>query len=309
MRLAVHRRAAAADEVITVELRDPSGSDLPAWEPGAHVDLVLGPDLVRQYSLCGAVADRGSWLVGVLREPEGRGGSRFIFDELHEGVEIDVRGPRNNFVLEPAQRYVFIGGGIGITPMLPMIEAAAASGTPWELHYGGRTRSSMAFLDRVVEHGDAVTLYPENEVGLIDLATILSDPRPGVGVYACGPEPLLDAVEKHCTAWPSGTLHVERFSPKDFGDVTNSSFEVHLAQTGIDLVVPADVSILDAVEAAGVDVVSSCQEGTCGSCETAVLDGTVDHRDSVLTPEEQAENTTMFICVSRASCPRLVLDL
>jgi ferredoxin len=147
-------------------------------------------------------------------------------------------------------------------------------------------------------------------VGLIDLERILGDPRPNTLVYCCGPEPLLNAVEQRCAAWPTGTLHMERFAPKDVGaPVLTGSFEVELATTGLTLTVPPERSILDVVEEAGVSVLSSCQEGTCGTCETPVLAGLVDHRDSLLTPEEQAANDTMFICVSRAACPRLVLDL
>ncbi len=308
-RLVVSRRRTAADGVITLELRDPSGEELVAWGPGAHIDVKLGPELVRQYSLCGNVCDQNTWQVGVLREPESRGGSSFIFDELHEGVEVDVCGPRNNFPLEPAEHYIFIAGGIGITPILPMIEAAETTGTSWELHYGGRTRATMAFLDRLDRRGDNVTLYPQDEVGLIDLPAVLAEPRPGVAIYTCGPERLLDEVEKQCTVWPPDALHLERFRPKDIGDTTDVAFEVRLAQSDVDFVVPADRSLLEMIEEAGVDVVSSCQEGTCGACETPVLDGTVDHRDSLLSQQERDANDTMFICVSRASCPRLVLDL
>jgi ferredoxin len=158
--------------------------------------------------------------------------------------------------------------------------------------------------------GSRVSLHPQDEVGLIDLDRILGTPQPDTVVYCCGPEPLLRAVEQRCAAWPAGTLHVERFAPKDVGEpVLTGAFEVELATSGRTLSVPPDRSILQVVEDAGIAVLSSCQEGTCGTCETAVLAGTVDHRDSLLTPEEQAANDTMFICVSRAACPRLVLEL
>jgi ferredoxin-NADP reductase len=247
----------------------------------------------------------------VLREPEGRGGSEFVHDKLHEGELIDVRGPRNHFELISSPRYLFVAGGIGITPILAMITAAERAGADWELHYGGRSRRSMAFLESLEEvTGNKVTLHPQDEVGLIDLERILGTPRPDTLVYCCGPEPLLNAVEQRCAAWPTGALHVERFAPKDVGaPVLTGSFEVELATTGLTLTVPPERSILDVVEEAGVSVLSSCQEGTCGTCETPVLAGQVDHRDSLLTPEEQAANDTMFICVSRAACPRLVLDL
>jgi ferredoxin-NADP reductase len=234
-----------------------------------------------------------------------------VHEELHEGAEVDVRGPRNHFELVPAARYLFISGGIGITPVLPMITAAEAAGAAWELHYGGRSRRSMAFLESLEElSGNRVTLHPQDEVGLIDLDRLLGTPREGTLVYCCGPEPLLAAVEQRCRDWPPGALHLERFAPKDVGEpVRGGSFEVELAASGRTLTVPPGRSILSVVEEAGVAVLSSCQEGTCGTCETAVLAGEVDHRDSLLTPDEQAANDTMFICVSRAACPRLVLDL
>jgi ferredoxin len=169
----------------------------------------------------------------------------------------------------------------------------------------------MAFLDTLeAAHGPRVQLHPQDEVGLIDLDRILGIPQPDTLVYCCGPEPLLVAVEKRCADWPPGTLHVERFAAKDVGEpVLTGAFEVELATSGATLTVPPDKSILQVVEEAGVAVLSSCQEGTCGTCETTVLEGTVDHRDSLLSPEEQAANDTMFICVSRAACPKLVLEL
>jgi ferredoxin-NADP reductase len=311
LRLQVDRRRAGAEGVVVLDLRDPSGADLPEWSPGAHVDLKLPGDLTRQYSLCGDPADRSVWRIGVLREPDSRGGSEHVHDKLHEGEIVDVRGPRNHFALQPSPCYLFIAGGIGITPILAMITEAERVGAEWELHYGGRSRRSMAFLESLEEvTGNRVTLHPQDEVGLIDLDRILGEPRPGTLVYCCGPEPLLAAVEKRCAVWPAGSLRLERFAPKDLGaPVLTGSFEVELATTGLTLTVPSDRSVLEVVEEAGMSVLSSCQEGTCGTCETPVLDGVVDHRDSLLTLDEQAANDTMFICVSRAACPRLVLEL
>jgi ferredoxin-NADP reductase len=311
LRLQVATRTTGAEGVVVLDLRDPSGAELPAWAPGAHIDLALREGLVRQYSLCGDPDDRSVWRIAVLREPKSRGGSDHVHDALTVGSEVDVRGPRNNFPLVESPGYLFVAGGIGITPILPMLTAAEAAGATWELHYGGRSRRSMAFLEALEDAtGNRVTLHPQDEVGLIDLPTILGRPRPDTLVYCCGPEPLLTAVEQHCRTWPEGSLHVERFSPREQGDpVRTDSFEVELATSGLTLSVPPDRSILDVVEEAGVEVLSSCQEGTCGSCETPVLEGRVDHRDSLLTPAEQAANDTMFLCVSRAACPRLVLDL
>ncbi len=309
LRLRVSRRTEGAEGVVVLELADPTGAQLPAWSPGAHVDLRLTGDLTRQYSLCGDPADRSVWRIGVLREPAGRGGSAFVHDELAEGDEVDVRGPRNHFELAPSPRYLFIAGGIGITPILPMAAAARAAGAVWELHYGGRSRRSMAFLAELEDLLEG-TVHPQDEVGLLDLDGLLGTPREDTLVYCCGPEPLLTAVEERCAAWPAGALHVERFAPKDVGaPVLSGSFEVELSISGKTLTVGPDQTVLAALEAAGVSVLSSCQEGTCGTCETAVLEGEVDHRDSLLTPDEQAAHDTMFVCVSRAACPKLVLEL
>jgi ferredoxin-NADP reductase len=306
--LVVTDKEELADGVVRLTLRAPDGRPLPAWEPGAHVDLALPGDVVRQYSLCGRPGDTAAYQVAVLRETGGRGGSAYVHDELGAGHRIPVSEPRNHFALVDAKRYLFVAGGIGITPILPMIARVAGTGREWQLVYGGRTRSSMAFTDDLRAHGDRVTIQPQDEQGLLDLPALLAAPQPDTAVYCCGPEPLLAAVERHCAGWPEDSLHVERFTPKgDEGPRT--AFEVELAGTGRVLPVPADASILSVVEAAGVPVLSSCREGTCGTCETGVLGGVPDHRDSVLTEAEQREGEVMMICVSRSCGPRLVLDL
>lgn len=304
-------RSVAADGVLTLELAATDGAALPAWEPGAHVDLQLTPDLSRQYSLCGDPTAPGTWRVGVLLEPEGRGGSRFVHDKLHIGVEVLAHGPRNHFALTPSPRYVFVAGGIGVTPIVPMIGAAERMGAEWTLLYGGRTRSSMAFCHELETLGGGrVSIRPQDVHGLLDLPGLLTEPREDTLVYACGPEPLLDAVEAAMAAWPDEALHVERFTPKTFDEpASTDSFEVELTRSGLLLTVPPDESILEVAIAAGVDAPSSCEEGTCGTCETVVVAGEPDHRDSLLSTAEQEANETMMICVSRSKCPRLVLDL
>jgi ferredoxin-NADP reductase len=308
--LVVVARREEADGVVGVDLALPDGAQLPEWTPGAHVDLVLPNGLTRQYSLCGNPADRSRWCLGVLREADGRGGSRWVADELAPGSTLRVRGPRNNFPLLPAQGYVFVAGGIGITPLLPMIRAAEAAGVDWSLYYGGRTRSSMAFLDQLARYGDRVRLQPQDEVGLMDLAGALAGHAPGRLVYCCGPTGLIDAVEQRCRELGPGVLHVERFAAApqvDAGEATE--FEVVCDRTGITVTVPPELSVLEALENEGIAVLSSCTEGTCGTCETAVLEGTPDHRDSLLTDEERAAGDTMMICVSRCLGRRLVLDV
>ncbi|WP_326758430.1 PDR/VanB family oxidoreductase [Streptomyces phaeochromogenes] len=307
--LVVERRDLAAEGVLALTLRHPLGEELPAWEPGAHIDVVLGPDLERQYSLCGDPADRHSWRVAVLREPDGRGGSAHVHGQLEAGDKVRVRGPRNHFALQPSPRYRFVAGGIGITPILPMLAEAEAAGAEWTLLYGGRTRNSMAFAEELSLYGDKVRVAPQDESGLLDLAAELGTPQSDTLVYCCGPGPLLDAVEERCEAWPKGSLHVERFQPKVQETGADTEFEVVLERSGHTLTVPADVSVLDTVRSAGVEVLFSCTEGTCGTCETDVLEGTPDHRDSVLTDEEREAGETMLICVSRCRGKRLVLDL
>jgi ferredoxin-NADP reductase len=312
----VRRREAVSDGVVTLTLADPTGADLPEWAPGAHIDLLMTPSLVRQYSLCGDTANRAEWQVGVLLDPNSRGGSQFVHDKLHEGATLRVRGPRNHFPLVGSPRYLFIAGGIGVTPMLPMIGAAEAAGADWRLLYGGRTRSSMAFVDELRRHGDRVTVCARDTQNGADfranLGSALSEQGENTLVYCCGPEGLLSAVEDACKTWPEGSLHIERFSAKELEPPSPDAletFEVECQRSGITLTVPADKSIYRACEDAGVDVLGSCMEGVCGTCECDVLEGEPDHRDSVLNDAEKARNDVMMTCVSRSRSERLVLDL
>jgi len=309
--LVVRARTDVADGVVHLRLERPDGADLPPWEPGAHVDLELTPDLVRQYSLCGRPDDLAGLDIAVLREPESRGGSQFVADKLTTDAMVTVRGPRNHFPLQAAPAYRFIAGGIGITPMIPMIAAAERAGADWQLLYGGRTLPSMAFADQLQEqYSDRVLLRPQDEYGLLDLGGFLADLPVEGRVYCCGPEPLLQAVTAIGERWPAGTVRMERFAAREpDADAVDTTFEVELAQMGTTVVVPSDRSILDVVEEAGAFVMSSCAEGTCGSCETTVLAGEPEHRDSVLDDTARAAGDTMMICVSRCRGDRLVLDL
>ncbi|MCE0761928.1 PDR/VanB family oxidoreductase [Pseudonocardia kujensis] len=308
-RARVEARAELADGVVELTLVPTGEGPVPPWRPGAHIDLAWDDGLVRQYSLCGDPEDRTRYTVAVLLEPEGRGGSRRIHETLQAGSEVEVRGPRNHFHLEPAERHVFVAGGIGITPILAMIGELDRAGKPWTLVYGGRRRESMAYADRLAALGPHVRLWPQDERGLIDLADALGEPTTGTAVYACGPEPLLRALEEHCAAhWPTGSLHVERFAPQDIDTSGDTPFEIELADGRV-LTVPADRSALVVLAEAGIDILSSCEEGTCGTCEVEIVAGEADHRDTVLTPEEREENCSMMVCVSRAACARLKLDL
>lgn len=297
-----------SDGVLSLVLVDPDGGSLPAWQPGAHIDLAT-PSGPRQYSLCGDPADRSRYRIGVLREVVSRGGSEWVHTELRPGQRVRTSGPLNQFRLVPAADYLFIAGGIGITPLLPMIHAVRGGGAQWRLLYGGRQRGSMAFLSEL--DGDRVTIWPEDECGLLDLASALTE-APNAVVYCCGPEPLLVAVEKLCGG---SELHVERFAaaPVAAEEVAArgpaAPFEIELIRSQMVLTVPADRTIIEVCEAAGVMPNSSCREGTCGTCETKVLGGLPEHRDSILDEEDRASGETMMICVGRSRTPRLVLDL
>jgi len=299
-----------ASDVVRVTLESADERPLGPWEPGAHVDLLLdGGTLVRQYSLCGNPQEPARWQIAVLRTPDSRGGSNAVHDELSVGSTLRVRGPRNAFALEGSARYRFIAGGIGITPILPMIEALETAGADWSLVYGGRTRAAMAFLDRLEPFGHRVRLVPEDELGRIDMAESLAIDDQTL-VYCCGPSGLLDAVTDRAASVAPGRLRIERFaaSPVESGE-TGGTFDVVLQRSGKILHIGPDQSILDACLAAGVDVPCSCTEGICGTCETDVLEGVPLHRDHLLSPEERASNSTMMVCVSRALSDRLVLDL
>lgn len=299
-----------ADGVRSITLANADGAPLPTWQPGSHIDITVAEGLTRQYSLCSDPSDLSHYRIGVLREPTSRGTSEYIHSTLAEGDTVTIVGPRNNFALAPAKRYIFIAGGIGVTPILPMVAAAAASGADYQIVYGGRRRDSMAFVSELAAHGENFVIWPEDEKGLIDLPGLLGEVQDDTLIYTCGPGPLLGAVENFSSHWPTGALHLERFTPKEI-IVTDQldEFEVELQASGITLTIGHDTTILEAAKDAGVDVFYSCAEGTCGSCETAIIEGEADHRDSVLSAAEQAENTCMMICVSRSKCPKLVLDL
>lgn len=306
LELLVRRMTWEADGVLSVELTHPDGKPLPAWAPGAHIDVHVGGQ-VRQYSLCGDPAATCTYRIGVLDAPSSRGGSRHVHTVLRPGQRVTVSEPRNHFTLEDAAGYVFVAGGIGVTPLLAMAREAARRGARWRMVYGGRGRASMAFTDELAALGGDLTLAPQDEQGHIDLAAALADLPDGTLVYCCGPEPLLAAVEAAC---PAQILRVERFAaPAVERDAEDGAFEVECRTSGLTLTVGADTSILEAAERAGLNVDSSCRDGICGSCETRVLDGTPDHRDFLLSAAEHAANASMMICVSRCASGRLALDL
>ncbi|MCF7549339.1 PDR/VanB family oxidoreductase [Pseudonocardia sp. WMMC193] len=305
----VRERRRVADDVDLFTV-DRGGAALPPWSAGAHIDVAAGDGLVRQYSLCGDPRVPDRYEVAVLLDHAGRGGSRRIHDTLHVGSPVTISAPRNNFALVPARRYLFLAGGIGITPMLPMIAQAVSHGADWRLEYGGRRRTSMAFLDRLGEYGHHVRIHPEDETGPLPLDAVLRRVDPDTLVYCCGPEGLLAAVEARCARLPTGTLHVERFraTPGPADGTADRPFTVHFSTSGRSATVAAGQTIVDAAEACGVALPASCFEGVCGTCETRVLAGRPDHRDSLLSPEERASGETILTCVSRSLDDELHLD-
>ncbi|MES5825048.1 PDR/VanB family oxidoreductase [Streptomyces sp. RG80] len=289
LRLLVASREEVADGVVQLRLE---GRDLPRWEPGAHLDLVLPSGLVRQYSLCGDPADTSSYTLATRLVADGRGGSREVHEQVAEGMELEVRGPRNRFPLVEADSYVFVAGGIGITPILSMLRALP-DGARWRLLYCGRSRESMPFVAEL-ERLDRVTVA----VGVPDLDAL--EVPEDAAVYCCGPDGLMAAVAER---FPR--VHLERFTPR--ATAPGGSFELELRRSGRTLTVPADSTVLAAVRRELPDTLYSCEQGFCGTCQQRVLEGEVDHRDELLTDGERGDS--MLICVSRARSERLVLDL
>ncbi len=301
-----------ADGVVGVTLSDATGAPLPSWSPGAHVDLDLG-DITRQYSLCGDPADTAHYRLAVLREPDSRGGSRFVHERLRRGDTLTMRGPRNHFRLAPdARRYVFVAGGIGITPIVAMADHARARGVDYEIHYCGRDEAGMALLDRLrADHGDRLHAHVSSAGDRLDVDALLARPDDDTRIYACGPQRLLDALESATRHWPDDALHVEHFTTtrRALDPSVEHEFDVALADSDLTMRVPADRTVLETLRAANIDVPSDCEEGLCGTCEVPVLDGDVDHRDVVLTRSERAEGGRMMACCSRARGGRLTLGL
>lgn len=311
-RVSVTRAEPEAEGVLGVTLVDPAGRNLPAWTPGSHLDVVLPNGEARKYSLCGP-AESGDWHIAVLNEEAGRGGSRWMHEAVREGVELRVRGPKNHFRLdETAQHYLLIAGGIGITPIMAMADRLKRLGKSYELHYAGRSRSSMAFIERIEhDHGEALRRYAKDENQRLDLACLLAEQDAGTLLYACGPERLLTALEAGTTHWPAGSLHVEHFTAEGalLDPDKEHAFQVELADSEFVVEVAPDRTLLQALRTAGVDVPSDCEEGLCGSCQVEVIEGEIDHRDKVLTAAERAGQDRLMSCCSRAKGKKLVLAL
>jgi vanillate O-demethylase ferredoxin subunit len=312
LRLEVADVRAEARDVLSLELRAPNGAALPPFEPGAHLEVDLPNGLVRHYSLTNDWRERERYVIGVARVADGRGGSSYIHQSVKKGAILPVSAPRNNFALDPrAEGYCFIAGGIGITPIVSMVRWCAARGRPWRLVHATRDAQRAAFHETLRELGSRVDFHFDAERGaVLDVARVLGGVGPAEHVYCCGPAPLMDAVRIHSAPLPAGHVHFEYFTAPEQEAVKDAGgFEVELRSSGRRIAVPADKSILESLEAAGLELPFSCREGLCGTCLTGVCAGEIEHRDYVLTQAERDAGQSMTICVSRARSPLLVLDL
>jgi ferredoxin-NADP reductase len=298
-----------APDVLSLELAAPDNGPLPRFEPGAHIDLTLPNGTLRQYSLCGDPNDASHYRLGI-RAVAGGLSSSFIHRTLRPGELLTVSMPRNNFSLVDAPRYVFVAGGIGITPLIPMMRQASANKRPWTLLYCNRRSEDAPFLAEIRTLGGEISLHASEAGTRLDVARRLGTAQQDTAVYCCGPERLMTAVEEATVAWPEGSVHFEWFTPRSRpADETSGSFEVVCERSGLTLMVPPDKSIMAALSEAGIEVPRSCEQGICGTCEARIMSGEADHRDSILSSSERAANQSMMICVSRAKGARLVLDI
>jgi ferredoxin-NADP reductase len=300
----------AARDIHLFELRRTDGRVLPSAEAGAHIDLHLPNGLIRQYSLISPDPNPRRYQLGIKRDPASSGGSQFIFDQLKVGQTLAVSEPRNNFPLvQSAEHTVLIAGGIGITPIWAMVQTLQSLKRSWQLHYSCGSRDSMAFLEALQGSASAI-LHFDDEAGgrFLDVAGIVEQAPREAHFYCCGPSPMLDAFKAACKDIPPEQVHIEYFTPQSAPD-RSGGFLVRLARSNREFVIPPGQSILEVLRCTGMKLPFSCEQGICGSCETAVLSGIPDHRDSVLTDSEHASNRTMMICCSGCKSETLVLDL
>jgi ferredoxin-NADP reductase len=299
-----------APGVLSLELSAVDGATLPSFEPGAHVDLRLPDGTLRQYSLCGDPSDHSHYRLGV-RAVGGGLSSTFVHRKLRPGELVTVSVPRNNFPLADAERYIFVAGGIGITPLIPMMRQASAQRRPWTLLYCNKRDSDAPFLNEIRALGGDISLHSSEAGTRLDVRAKLAAVQAGAMIYCCGPERLMTAVEETTADWPQDRVRFEWFAPRSrANEGASGNFEIVCNSSGLTLMVPEDRTVLDILNEAGVEVPCSCQQGICGTCETRVVSGEVDHRDSILSSAERAANQTMMTCVSRAKAgSRLVLDI
>lgn len=314
------------EDINAYEVVDPEGRELPPFAPGSHIDLYFRDQRVRQYSLCGDPQERHHYVFAVQREPEGRGGSKAIFERVHVGRILTISEPRNNFPLRPeARRHLLLAGGIGVTPMMAMIHHLRRAGTEFTLHYCTRSPERTAFADQLrplVKEGCALIHWDGGDPSRgLDIPATLREYRDGTHLYYCGPRGFMAAVAAASVHWPAGTTHCEYFTapasetatapgPEGPGDIDGAigvGFQVRVASTGQTFDVPNDKSIVQVLREHGIEVPTSCESGLCGTCRTRYLEGQPEHRDYIL--DEREKETEVLICCARSKSPLLVLDL
>ncbi len=302
-------------DIKSLILASPDGAPLPGFDAGAHVDVITGPGLRRSYSIASDPSDPSNYLLGVLREPESRGGSDWIHDALKAGDSLKITKPLNNFPLDKtAQKHILIAGGIGITPILAMARSLAALDADFELHYCTRTPDGTAFRSEAEAiAGDDLSYHHDggDPSQGIKLDEVLGDQGADAHVYVCGPKPLIDAVRAAAQDWPEAQVHFELFAAVADQNWQNEPFDIYLSRRRMDLTVPADRSILEVVREAGVFADSSCEQGLCSTCQVRVISGEIEHRDQILSTEDKARGDSMMMCVSRGKPggDKLVLDI
>jgi ferredoxin-NADP reductase len=299
-----------AVDTLRYELAAADRRPLAPFSPGSHIDVHAPNGQVRQYSLCGDPAQSARYAIAVKKEASGRGGSLSMHGNVEVGSALGIAGPRNFFPLVgDAGRSLFVAGGIGITPIYAMIQALAAAGRAWELHYCARSAAHAAFHEelKALPHGRVIPWFSESP--MLDTRSVLAAVPEDTHLYCCGPGALMKAVEEAAAHWPAGRVHFEYFAAPAAAWPASRPFEVELKRSAITLQVPADRSIVQVVRAHGIDVQTACEEGVCGTCETRLLAGEPEHRDVLLSPAEKAANNTLMICVSRAKSAKLTLDL
>ena len=316
LQVRVARKAVEAQDIVTLELVAVDGQALPAFSAGSHVDVQLPNGITRQYSLCNDPQETHRYLIGVLRDPSSRGGSQAVHELVKEGDVLTISAPRNHFSLaHEAKKHLLLAGGIGVTPILCMAERLANTGADFAMHYATRAPERTAFRQRIAGAAYAARVQFHfdngNAAQKLDLQRLLGQPEAGTHLYVCGPKGFMDAVLNTARAagWPEAQIHYEFFGAEVAKSDSDASFEIKLASSGRIVMVPKDQTVVQALAAAGVDIMISCEQGVCGTCLTRVLEGVPDHKDSYLTPEEQAANDQFTPCCSRSKTPQLVLDL
>ena len=301
-------------EISVYELAAPDGTALPNVTAGSHIMCHLDNRQIRQYSLIDAGGGALSYHIAVLKDPESRGGSRFIHETINTGDTMVVSGPKNDFSLVlGAEKSVLVGGGIGITPMLSMARTLHAEGEAFELHYCAKSPGTAAFISTLNACGFADKVHfhfsQTDEPDRLDVKRLLAAIEPGKHVFCCGPEALMDAVQAATTHWPRGSVHFERFKAGATEAQEDRPFDLYLAKSDKCFHVPAEKTAIDVLTENHYDIDMVCGEGVCGDCLVGVVDGDIEHRDQVLTEDEKSDNDVMTVCCSRAKSEKLTLDL